>query len=202
MNYFYLTNQIHASSPKQRERIFEEIQKKPIGDKYYCRYYSCERKGDCDIEFDVDMCGGITNEVSELCDLPQQYTDVTVEARLFVECCGIRAHRVFKKDYWEETRTIDDAIDDWAFFSEFSPEMLELETFRKVYDNHGNLISEENKKEPYPIEELPDDIRIGYEKWKEDPVKWEENKKREEERLEEEYRLKHPANNDDDDLPF
>ena len=149
------------------------------------------------------MCGGITNEVSELCDLPQQYTDVTVEARLFVECCGIRAHRVFKTDYWEEIRTIEDTLEEYdCFYTELSPGILELETYRKVYDYDDNLISEEHKKEPYPIERMPENIRGEYEKWKEDPINWEEDKKREEERLEEEYRLKHPANNDDDDLPF
>ena len=207
MNYYYFTNQIHASSQEQRERIFEEIQNKPIGDNYYCRNDYCVRKGDCDIEFHVNMLGGINDEVYEILDLPLQYPDVYEEEWLFVECCGIVAHRIIHKDYWENIRTVEDTLEDYNSFGfEFFPEMLEIETFRKVYDNDNNLMSEEKKIVPYPIEKMPDDVRKEYEKWKEDPENWEENKKREkeeEERRVAEYKLKHSKeNDDDDDLPF
>ena len=47
---------------------------------------------------------------------------------------------------------------------------------------------------------MDDHIREEYEKWKEDPVAWEENRRSEKERREaeeREYRIKHSIDNDD-----
>ncbi len=202
MNIYNLTDIIHATTREQRDRVFEEIHNLPIGDETFCRYYECKKEGECDIEISVGMRGPINKEIYDILNIPLKYPGVTEEEWSSSDYYPT-GHRIYHKDYWEDIWTVEDELEfSYVNDIEFYPGILELQTFRKVYDNHGNLISEESKKEPYPIEKMPDYIRIGYEKWKEDPVKWEENKKREEERLEEEYRLKHPANNDDDDLPF
>ena len=174
-------------------------QHKPIGDAYYCRYYDCEREGDCDIHIHVTMRGGITKEVREFCDLPQKYPDVTVQERLFMEMNGIVSHRIFKTNCWEVIWTLDDALEDYEYGGfEFSPSMLEIKTFRKVCDYDGNLISEKRETVPFPMERMQEDIREEYEEWKKDPIKWEENK--EKERLETRFNDTQPS--DDDYLPF
>ena len=199
MNYYYLTNQIHASSQEQRERIIEEIQKKPIGDKYYCRYYSCERNGDCDIILHVSMRGGINPEVYDILDTPLKYPDVTEEERGYTEVYP-SYHRIYRNDSLEDIWTIEDAIELWdTGYCDFSPSMLEMELFRRVYDNNGNQISEEKETVPYPIERMSEGVRREYEKWKENPIKWEEDKKKE--KQEAQNRVNTPTFNDDC-LPF
>ena len=198
MNDYDLHYLIRTCSPEQREIIFEEVQNKPIGNEYYCKYFSCERKGECEISYDVCMRGGITEEVWELCELPLKTTGVIVEQRVFVEMNGIVAHRIYKSDNWEEIWTIDDIIIDYSLFGTFVPSIMEEETFCKVYDYDGNQISEKREKVPFPMERMSENIREEYEEWKKDPIKWEENK--EKERLETRFNDTQPS--DDDDLPF
>ena len=151
------------------------------------------------------MRGGITEEVYELCLLPQRYPDVIVEETLYIECCGMLFHRIFKRDYWEDIRTIDDILHNYDCNGiKFSPNMLELETFRNVYDNGGNVISKERKKVLHPIEEMPEEICNEYENWKEDPIKWEEKQEREKVKLIDLLKSIYTENTafNNDDLPF
>ena len=177
MNYYDFSLLIKTSSKEEREHIFEEVRNKPIGDKYYCRYYCCERDGECNIRFCVNMRGGITDDVYELLDLPQKYPNVSVEKWFYNEWY-LSSHEIIHKDSWESIWTTDDIIQELGFYSEFSLKMLELlETFRKVYNYDGSLISEEIEKVPFPIDEVSDAIREGYEEWKKNPIEWEEKKR-------------------------
>lgn len=196
MNIYHLTNIIHATTQEQRDRVFEEIHNKPIGDEALCRYYECKRKGEGDIEISVGMRGPINEEIYDILDLPLEYPGVTEEEWKFTEC-WLDYHRIRHQDHWEDIWTIDDAIELCnASYIDFDPSMLELKTFRKVHKD-GKLQLDESEIVSYPIEMMDDHIREEYEKWKEDPVAWEE------EREEAAYRLKHPKDNDDDDdLPF
>lgn len=201
MNYYSIFSIIKTGSHEQRERLFEELQNKSLGEKYLCRYFSCKRKGECDIEFGVSMRGGFSKEVYDIVDLPLVYPDVTEEVWTSDETCPAPiSHRLYTKDFWEEIWTLDDAIGMYERYDSFHPSMLELETYRKAYDIDGNLITEEHKIVPFPIEKMPDAVRVDYERWKDDPQKWEEGKKKEEERqeaLSESRRLQNI-----DDLPF
>ena len=162
MNYYELSLLIKTSSIEEREHIFEEVKNKPVGDKYYCRYYSCERDGERNIRFCVNMGRGITDEVYELLDLPQEYPNVSVET-WFYEDYYLSSHRIINKDTWEEIMTIDDIIYELCFYSKFSLDMLDSEIFRRVYNYDGTLISEEREKVPFPIYAVSDEIREGYE---------------------------------------
>ena len=200
MNNYYQTTRVHASSPEQRERIFEEIHDKPIGDEYYCKNFFCKREGDHDIIFHVNMLGGINDGISEILDLLRKYPDATEEEWGHTECWP-SYHRLYHNDYWEDIWSVEDAVDAWDTSGEgFSPKMLEIETFRKVYDYEGNLLSEERKRVPYPVELMDDYTRDEYEKWKKDPVKWEEDRKKTEEGQVAISELWRPENIDD--LPF
>ena len=78
--------------------------------------------------------------------------------------------------------------------------MLELKTFREVYDWDNNCISKEQKIVPFPEEKMTEKIRDGYEKWKTDPIRWEKDKKEEEKKG---YQLSHNTITEGvDDLPF
>lgn len=165
MNNYELRLFIKTSTPAEREQLLEEIKNKPMGDKYCCNYFSCGRIGKRNISFCVNMRGGITDEVLDLLGLPQEYPNVTIEAKLYNEVY-LDSHRMFYKDTWEEIMTVDDIIYELQFYSKFSPNMLDYETFREIYDYNGSLISEKRKKIPFPINKVSDDLRKGYEEWK------------------------------------
>ena len=178
----------------------EEIPQEFKSDGYYCKHYSCERSGECDIVFQANMRGGINSEVCKLIVIPHNYSDVTIELWFRSER-SLFFHKIYHKDYVEDIWTIDDAVDEYNIkWGSFYPNRLELDTYRRIYKD-GNLILDESRKVPFPIELMDKDMREEYEKWKEDPIKWEEDKKREKEEQEAEYRLKHPAGTEDD-LPF
>lgn len=183
---------INATTQEQRDRIFEEIHNKPIGDEALCRDYECEKQGECDIRINVYEQGPINKEIY---DFPQKYPGVTVEEWEYSDWF-LDYHRIYHKDYWEEVYTVEDAIDDIDYCDySFDPCLLDINTFRKVYNYDGHLVLEESKIVPYPIESMSRRWRYDYENWKEDPKAWEE---------------RHDCNHesmpsldyDDEDLPF
>ena len=183
---------ITSNSKEQRKRIFKEIENKRLP------HYHCRRDGDYGVYFCMDV-RDINNAVDELVELPIKYPNSSVDATLFDSMNGLYFHRIYNTESWEEVWTIEDAIDKMTYrMDEFSPEMLERKTFRKVYDWKNSLLSEEHKMVPFPVEEMPDCLREGYERWKENPAKWEREK--EKEKKNREYRETHK--NDKDDLPF
>ena len=204
-NYIDLSLRIKTNSKEQREQIFEEVKNMPIGDKHCCRYYSCERSGDDEISYCVNMRGGLNIEVWQIAELPLRYPDIIVEAITTDTLCGVLGHYVFRKDGWEEFMTIQDRACDCDRYSEFSLDMLKLDTYRKVYDWDNNLITEEHEIVPLPEDLMPEDVCEDYQRWKEDPIKWEEEK--EKEREDKRQRIVAPMNCEDneriiDDLPF
>ena len=207
MNDYDLFNIIQASSPEQREQILEEIQNKPIGEEYYCHSYSYQRDGECGIRAEFFFVRGINEEVFDIIKAVQKYPN-TVQEVWIEQNCWLFSHRVYYNDYWEEIWTIDDAIEDIGVCG-FYPGMLELEVYRKEYDNDDKLLSEKTEIVPFPIERMSDNQRGEYEKWKEDPVKWEEERKRKEEKEKkereiyfEEFNKRFKTTDDNDSLPF
>lgn len=178
MNYYKISILIKTNSQEQREQIFDEVNNKNYNieedDLEWC---SVKRKGECDVLFYMRRRGGITDEVYELFDLPKKYPDITEEVWKYEEC-WLCDHRKIHNDSWEDIWTIDDAVEEFDIIDgSFSPKNLELNTYRIVYDNDGNMVSKEKKKVPYPIELMPIDFREEYERWKENPKKWNEDKK-------------------------
>ena len=201
MNYYRMSILIKTDSLEQREQLFEEVRMMPIGDKHYCRMFLYEREGEKNIQIYASMLGGINQEVYDFLYLHERYPDITEEVLLFVEMNGLIYHRIYKKDTWEELWTIDDAIfnfNDMGGY--FFPDMLELKTFRRVYDWNDSLISEEEEIVPFPEEEMLDDVREEYEEWKKDPIRWEEKKKEMKENKDQ--NAPHIITYNEDGLPF
>ncbi len=205
MNNYRLTIIIKAGSQELRERIIDEINTTPEGDKYYCRYFFYKREGESDIRLIASYRGGINAESSYLWHFHNKYSEVTEEVWLYVEGSGVTDHHLYNKDGWEDVCTLEDQINDLNFYyDKFTPDMLELHIRRTVYDRDNNLVLDEHETAPFPPELMSDDIRRGYEEWKADPEKWEQERQQEEEerkRAEEEWKKAHPST-DDDDLPF
>lgn len=172
MNYYKRNILIKTNSQEQREQIFDFLNNKQFKDddlNYGCAY----REGE-DIGYFIRMRGGIGDAVNDIFDLPKKYPDITEDVWFYEESWAYN-HKKYHNGYWEESWTINDAIESYnAVDGSFNPYYLEFYTYRTVSDIDGNVISDVEEMVPYPIELMDDGFRKEYEMWKENPQKWEE----------------------------